>query len=331
MTHHTTFIIIASIIIGFCATGGALAQSESEQRPWHYGVSAENQADARALFKRGRAHHDEARFAVARDYYLQALERWDHPDIHFHLALVFQQLEQPLRVYRHIQRIHTWGKDALEPDQRTFLRDLEQTLMRDKLAVIAVQNDQPDSRISIDGVLVEHDDGQLREVVNPGRRVIEIYKVGYHPVISRLTLFPGQESTITARMSPRQRIVQPPWTLWKPWVAVGAGVALGALGVGLQVRARNVVHTAQDELLSVCDYALECQPGAGAHFNGARWQNGLGIGALIVGGLTTSMGLVAVWYNRTRIERVRDRKDNEVRTTPILAPDTVGLSLQLSY
>src|SRR5262245_44885897 len=67
-------------------TGGA--------RPWATGVTIDAQKAALTPFREGNSHLNEGLFARASESYRQALKVWNHPAIHYNLALALMNLDQ---------------------------------------------------------------------------------------------------------------------------------------------------------------------------------------------------------------------------------------------
>ena len=86
----------------------AWAQSEMKSelpastpdRPWAKGVSPEAQKAADELFRQGNDLLRESLFVQAATKYREALRRWDHPGIHYNLALALLNLDQTGRGVR---------------------------------------------------------------------------------------------------------------------------------------------------------------------------------------------------------------------------------------
>src|SRR5690349_20589283 len=56
-------------------------------RPWADGVSQERQDTAVRLFTEGNGHLNDGIFGKAVDAYAEALKSWDHPAIHYNMAI----------------------------------------------------------------------------------------------------------------------------------------------------------------------------------------------------------------------------------------------------
>jgi hypothetical protein len=70
-----------------------LHESQTTDRPWVKGVSAADQSAAIELFHEGNGLLKESLFVQAAAKYREALHHWDHPGIHYNLALALLNLD----------------------------------------------------------------------------------------------------------------------------------------------------------------------------------------------------------------------------------------------
>src|SRR3954454_2214857 len=80
-----------------------LPGSKAAERPWVLGVSAVEQKAALNLFREGNALLKESLFVQAAAKYREALRHWNHPGIHYNLALALLNLDQPVEVYKQLE------------------------------------------------------------------------------------------------------------------------------------------------------------------------------------------------------------------------------------
>src|SRR5690349_1908096 len=71
----------------------ATARLKTSERPWAAGVSAERQEAALKHLQEGNGLLKESLFVAAAKVYRQALTEWDHPGIHYNLALALLNLD----------------------------------------------------------------------------------------------------------------------------------------------------------------------------------------------------------------------------------------------
>src|SRR5437879_5618527 len=76
-----------------------LPGSRAAERPWVRGVPAAEQKVALDLFREGNTLLKESLFVQAAAKYREALRHWNHPGIHYNLALALLNLDQPVEVY----------------------------------------------------------------------------------------------------------------------------------------------------------------------------------------------------------------------------------------
>src|SRR5688572_19576301 len=79
-------------------------QHGGDTRPWAAGVSAENQRIALEKFRQANTVLNDGLWANAAKLYREALQKWDHPAIHYNLALALLNLDQPIEVYDSLQK-----------------------------------------------------------------------------------------------------------------------------------------------------------------------------------------------------------------------------------
>ena len=86
-------------------------------RPWADGVSQEEQRAALALFNEGNAQLRDSIFPKAAEKYREALTHWQHPAIHYNLALALVNLEQPIEMFRALEKAMEYGPGPIDEDK----------------------------------------------------------------------------------------------------------------------------------------------------------------------------------------------------------------------
>src|SRR5688572_9697989 len=116
----TLFLVVSLALL---APAPASAQVDDDRleavgdRPWATNVSKEDQDAAWELVREGNALLKDSIFRQAVDKYREALKRWDHPAIHYNLALALLNLDQPLEVNKHLDKAMQYGALPLEQDK----------------------------------------------------------------------------------------------------------------------------------------------------------------------------------------------------------------------
>ena len=94
----------------------ALSETGGAVRPWARGVSEQNQRRANELVQEGNALIKESFFAQAVAKYREALEHWDHPGVHYNLALALLTLDEPVATHRHLSEAMKYGAAPIGQD-----------------------------------------------------------------------------------------------------------------------------------------------------------------------------------------------------------------------
>jgi len=95
-------------------TDETLQDGATGERPWAAGVSNAEQKAALEEFHKANLLLNDGLFARAADGYRAALKHWDHPAIHYNLALALLNLDQPVEAFDHLQVSVKFGEAPLQ-------------------------------------------------------------------------------------------------------------------------------------------------------------------------------------------------------------------------
>ena len=105
--------------------------------------------------------------------------------------------------------------------------------------------------------------------------------------------------------------------------------ALGAVGGGLLALASSDYDATVQDLQKSC--ALKCAPDTSGAYSRSRWENGIGIGSLVVGGAALLVGSGMVILNLPQSYRSKDESDVKVDVVPLVSASSAGLSTRLTF
>lgn len=305
---------LVSGLIWLAASPGVAAGQAGEEPadeasdPWERGVSREDRETASALFLEARALHLDLLREDALAKYREALEHWEHPNIHFNLTRLLLDMGSYMASYEHSERALAWGWQAHDEGEREVLSRIRAVLLESHLAVIEVRCDQPGAAVTLDGAAWFVGPGREHKVVRPGNHVVKAEGPGYFPLVEALAVMGGKQARVTLHMTPVATTEEPRRASWKPWALIGGGVAAGVVGTGLLWRAER---------------ALDRGDGR------ARWTRHAATGTLVAAGASIAVGVTLRALDRPvvrRQERSRSRATYEL--SPIVSGDTAGLSLR---
>ncbi|HTL38883.1 MAG TPA: hypothetical protein VL326_37385 [Kofleriaceae bacterium] len=213
--------------------GSAVAAqpAPASERPWAAGVSESEQALALDLYTEGNAEFAESRFPQALAKYREALAHWDHPAIHFNMAVCLINLDQLLEAKQHLEKSLAFDAPGIGAD--AYAQALTyRKLLDGQLAFIKVSCRDPGADVRLDGRTIFIGPGTSDQVVLPGEHQIVATKPGLLTVSKTLVLVAGRHTTHDIRLVEVTSVTRQErrWPAWKPWAVLGGGVALAVLG-----------------------------------------------------------------------------------------------------
>jgi len=120
------------------------------------------------------------------------------------------------------------------------------------------------------------------------------------------------------------------WSRWKPWSVVAAGIAVAAVGAGLEQRAFAHRSAAVTELRDSCS-AFRCEPRRSPKaYDRAVMESRLATGAFVAGGTTVAVGLALAWLNQPRLYPPEEQP-SPVELIPAVSRDGAGVSALVRF
>lgn len=208
--------------------------AEEPERPWARGVPKDRQAKAIALFREGNAALKESLFPKAATSYREALQVWDHPAVHYNLALALVNLDQPVEVHEHLTAALKFGPAPLDDDKyqqaQRYLALIERQLTK-----VKVTCNFEGALVRLDGRTLFTGPGVWEGQIRAGPHTLTASKEGMLPDERSLVLPGGDSQTFAMRVYRAEEMTEyrrafspalPIATLVGGLAAVGAGVAL---------------------------------------------------------------------------------------------------------
>ena len=272
--------------------------------PWSAGVSADQEAQANALFAEANALFSQQAHAPALVKYKAAIAIWDHPMIRFNMAVTLIRLDRIVEASEALERALRFG-DAPFPPELYQQALAYQTLLLGRLGYIEVRCDLVGARVQLDGKpwfvapsttkirvesgehsVVAEKDGYLTEA----RRVVV---TGGGTTSEKLTLIPLGSAMIVTYRHPR----------WIPWTVLGGGVAIAVTGgLGFYALGKRQMDDFRDDFFrqcpTGCESDLSMHPDLAAKRDRADTKYTLATGFVIGGGVIAIGGGVWAILNR---------------------------------
>lgn len=320
----------------------------SEATPWSAGVSAADQAAAVKPFEEGNAFLKDSLFKLAAGKYREALEYWDHPGIHFNLALALFSLDQPEQVYVHLKKALAYGEGPLDADKVERAKAYI-TLLEQQLTPVVVSCDQPGTAVRMDGQVLFTAPGKYEAWVRSGEHTWSASKPGYELTQRTLVLKPKEPVTIKLNVYEADELTTSKrrYSGWVPAIPIIAGAAILGGGIAMNFVARDTMAQFERQLDDDCDISStqpSCPPSNDATDlkEQAELFQIISIAGMATGGAAIATGLVLLSFNRKSTYRLTPEELEQKRRedaaaaqktafVPLVGPGYVGLSASGSF
>lgn len=308
------------------------------ERPWAEGVDAEAQSAALARFREANAAFARPDYAEAARLYRDALMHWDHPAIHGNLAVSLVHLDQPIAAFEHLELALRWGSAPFDPSHMQQL-ETNRRLLQGQLARITVRSDREGAEVVLDGERLFLAPGEETRIVRAGSHRLVATLDDHLTYVEEVVLNGADERTVEPTFVSLDDAAQYERRLPTavPWAALGAGVAVGLVGVGLQVSAARLINDYENEVAQRCPTGCTADQLSQAvldqRTDGER-RNAAAVVTMTIGGLATIAGIALIVLNQPRRVEVTPegaRETAAVRVAPFAGPRAAGVSLAGSF
>lgn len=335
-----TLTIGLSLLLALWALPALSEQSGlgvGQKRPWARGVPEADQAAAATYFDQGNALLENSLFMKAVESYEQALQLWSHPSIHYNLALALVNLNEPLRLHKHLTEAMRYEGQPLDASKITRVQDLLKVVER-QLVHVKITCDVPGATVQMNGKELFAAPGRYETFVLPGEYTFTVLKEDY-PLNERRRLGgAGEELILDYRVYTQEELTRyhRPWPAWRPWVVVGAGALLSGSGLLLHNQA-NDRYRSFDAAVARCSSANNgrgCLPSPevlSEQSRGSRFQTAA-LGTFSVGGAALALGLTLAYFNRLQAELISpDDHEKSLTVTPVVGGAESGVTATFSF
>ena len=305
-----------------------------DDRPWAKGVAPVEREAARSLVKEGNRLVEDALFVKAAEKYRAALMHWDNPAIHFNLALALINLDQPVEVYKHLEKALQYGAAPLGPEKAEHARSYR-ALIEKQLARVVIVCQVSGAAVTLDGNPLFTGPGRYEDVVRAGPHTVVARRADSFPTEQTATLPPGETSTIDLKLYRAEDLTRfrRKWPAWKPWMAVASGIVVAGVGGILHWQGRESIRAFDAGVANDCPTGCNSIPPALAALRSrGRAEQALAIVAYSLGGAGIVTGGVLIHINRPQAFRIKPTEQAPVLSlAPLLGPGQAGLLTTLRF
>jgi len=327
-----------TVLLGLLPTAAMAQQTNldnnaSGDRPWARLVSPERQRKALDLFREGNQALKDSSFKAAAEKYKLALAQWDHPAIHYNLALADLQIAPPEETYEQIVAALKFGKAPLDSDKYEQATRYK-TLLEGQLSSIVITCSTEGATVKLDGKTLFISPGRYKGMVRAGEHTILASKDGYVTTEQSQVMKGGQASTYNLKLFTTEDLTEYRRRLHVaiPWVVVGVGAAIVGGSVALHLAARDG-YTRYDQGISACVNTATggCTPTLqlSEARTGADSLQRYAITGYVMGGVALAAGAWLIWFNR--LQAFRSNTGATATLIPLLSPSGAGASMVVTF
>lgn len=303
--------------------------------PWA-NISPEEKLKAQELFDEGNSAMSDGLFPKAAEKYRAALSHWDHPGIHYNLALALVNLDQPVEMHAALEKALVYGSDPLGGEERFARAKDFKKLVEDDLVRVEYTVSVPGSVLILDGKEVLQGPGTFKSMIREGEHAIAARADGYSPTQLNLKLLGGETSRLEIQLFTDAELTGETrrMPVWVPYTVLGAGVVLGGLAAWQHTGAKSGFED-YDQAIQECSETgttggCEPDPATFDLKSSAQSKQTLATTMYVAGGVALTAGVVLVILNRPTSYRIdpleKQSQGGEVSVTPVFGPDMAGLS-----
>jgi hypothetical protein len=318
------------------AANATLEKSSAAQD--YRNVSPDEERKALKAFREGNTQLNDGFFVKAAEQYRAALSHWNHPAIHYNLALALINLDQPIEVFDELTKAMAYGPPALGDKEKFDRAKGYMKLVEGQLADIEVTCDKIGARVAVDGKDVFIAPGKYTAKVRVGKHTFYAEKQGYNARVNAPFIGPGEKFRIELNVYTAEELTRyrRKWqNTWLPYVVLGAGAAVG-LGAGaLELSAQSSYDEFNTKVAACNTMTAGCAittPGITTARESGDTKRLAGYIGYGVAGAAIATGATLLWLNRRQAYQISadelEATPAPIAITPVVSPDVMGAMVQ---
>jgi hypothetical protein len=311
---------------------GLSAGGSTAAPPWTIGVSPHQQVHAENLYQEGNRDFTNGFFAAAVTKYQAALQHWNHPGIHYNLALALISLDRPIEAYESIVAALSHGVDGLHPDEYQRALDYRSVLRR-RIAEVEVVCDEPGAVVTLDGKPLFTGPGRASARVLPGKHQLVAIKSGYQVTTRALELAPATRKRVALHLlAAYQPSTQAQRSLtWPQWAVTGLGLGVGAGAAMMHWQFRTESDRLNDWWKLNCPGGCTTYPEAQNTLRERlEWRRRIAYAGYATAGTFLTLGAVLAYLDRPQTMKTGAHRET-VQLSPGGPGGSTGISVRIPF
>jgi hypothetical protein len=277
------------------------------EEPWEANTPVEQREAANQLFAEANTLFGRQAQSAALEKYAAAIKLWDHPLIHFNMAVTLVRLDRLVEAEEHFNAALKYGDAPYSPEQYQQLLDY-QKLVRGQIGQISVSCTQPDVQVLLDAKPWLTCPGTKTEKLRTGEHLVVGERKGYATESRRVVASAAKNAAIKIELRSLDALAtyEYPSPRWIPWTVAGGGAAVILGGVAMWVASREEMDRFEKSYTREC--ANSCETDLSLHLSlrdqrdSATFKDHVAVAMFTIGGAAAVAG--AVWIVLNRPHRV---------------------------
>jgi hypothetical protein len=309
-------------------------------------VSAKDEQCALASFHQGNDLLNNGLFPQSVARYREALRCWDHPAIHYNLALALINLDQPIEVFDQLNEAIKYGSDPVGQDKFDHAKEYLK-LVAGQLADVEVSCDKPGAKVALDGKEVFVAPGSHKAKVRVGKHTFYGEKQGYNARVTAPFIGSGETFRIELKLYTADELTRynRKWnTTWMPYAVIGGGALVGIVGGLFELSARSSYNDYNAGVARCNTATAGCDPSKPENANLVDMRSSgdtkrtIGYVGYGIAGAAIATGTVLAILNRRQPYQIRPEdleegkaeqdKTHAVSFAPVVSPGMTGALVQ---
>jgi hypothetical protein len=298
-------------------------------------VKQEEQQAALQLFRDGNLQLNDGLFAKAAENYKEALKHWDHPAVHYNLALAQMNLDQPVAAFDNLSAAIKFGEAPLQSKDKFDNAKGYMLLLDKQIAEVEVTCNKAGAKVSVDGQPVFTAPGTYKGRVRAGKHTFVAELEGHPTRIDAPYISPGAPWRIELKLYTVQELTRyhRRWQrTWMPYAVIGGGVLVGAISGLIELSASNSYKQYDDKVAACSMNNTGCPVSSELTDlrNSGDSKKTIGFVGYGIAGAAIAVGAALAWLNRPEAYQIRseDLADEQLIVGPVVVPGFTGASLQ---
>ena len=273
--------------------------------PWDSARSPADRDKANTLFGEANELYGKGAHRAAVDKYKQALALWDHPSIHFNMAVALIRLDRILEAADELDTALKYGDEPFSPEEYAQVLE-KKRLVRARVGDITVSCAQEDVQVLLDARPWFTCPGTRTQRVLADEHLVVGEATGFATYSHRVRLTGGASEMLKLELRSFDdgATYEYPTPRWIPWTIAGAGAAIVVGGFGMWIAARDQTESFEQaferECPNRCETDLSDHPALRDQRDSAALKSDIATAMFVGGGAVVVAGTVWAILNRPR-------------------------------